>query len=47
MRRLAMRRRQEEELAAAMLDHLQKPVSGRDLDAGGTARAAGMIANLL
>jgi pimeloyl-ACP methyl ester carboxylesterase/predicted glycosyltransferase len=36
-----------EELAAAMLDHLQKPVSGGDVDAGGTARAAGMIASLL
>ena len=36
-----------EALAATMLDHLQKPVLGRDVDAGGTARAAGMIANLL
>jgi pimeloyl-ACP methyl ester carboxylesterase/UDP:flavonoid glycosyltransferase YjiC (YdhE family) len=36
-----------EELGAAILDHLGKPVHYRDVPAGGTERAARMIANLL
>jgi pimeloyl-ACP methyl ester carboxylesterase/predicted glycosyltransferase len=36
-----------EELGAAILDHLGKPVHHRDAPAGGTERAARMIANLL
>jgi hypothetical protein len=36
-----------EELGAAILDHLGKPVHYRDAPAGGTERAARMIANLL
>ena len=32
---------------AAILDHLGKPVHYRDAPAGGTERAARMIANLL
>jgi pimeloyl-ACP methyl ester carboxylesterase len=36
-----------EELAAAILDHLGKPVHPRAAPAGGTERAARMIANLL
>jgi hypothetical protein len=36
-----------EELGAAILDHLGKPVHHREAPAGGTARAAEMIANLL
>jgi pimeloyl-ACP methyl ester carboxylesterase len=36
-----------EELGAALLDHLGKPVHHRDAPAGGTERAARMIANLL
>lgn len=36
-----------EELGAAILDHLAKPVHHRDVPAGGTDRAARMIANLL
>ncbi len=36
-----------EELGAAILEHLGKPVRHREAPAGGTARAARMIANLL
>jgi UDP:flavonoid glycosyltransferase YjiC (YdhE family) len=36
-----------EELAAAILDHLGKPVHHREAPSGGTERAARMIANLL
>ena len=36
-----------EELAAAMLHHLDKPVQYRAAPTGGTERAARMIANLL
>ena len=36
-----------EELGAAILDHLGKPVQTRDMPAGGTERAARMIAGLL
>jgi pimeloyl-ACP methyl ester carboxylesterase/predicted glycosyltransferase len=36
-----------EELGAAILDHLGKPVHHREAPAGGTERAARMIANLL
>jgi len=36
-----------EELGAAILDHLGKPVQYRDAPAGGTERAARLIANLL
>ncbi len=36
-----------EELGAAILDHLGKPVQHREAPAGGTERAARMIANLL
>ena len=36
-----------EELGTAILDHLGKPVHYRDVPAGGTERAARMIANLL
>ncbi|HXA94337.1 MAG TPA: hypothetical protein VN323_02200, partial [Candidatus Dormibacteraeota bacterium] len=36
-----------EELGAAILDHLAKPVQYRDAPAGGTERAARLIANLL
>lgn len=36
-----------EELAAAMVDHLGRPPKGRPAPAGGTERAAGLIANLL
>lgn len=36
-----------EELGAAILDHLGKPVQYRDAPVGGTERAARMIANLL
>jgi UDP:flavonoid glycosyltransferase YjiC (YdhE family) len=36
-----------EELGAAILDHLGKPVHHREAPAGGTERAAQMIANLL
>ncbi len=36
-----------EELGAAILDHLAKPVQHRDAPAGGTERAARLIANLL
>jgi predicted glycosyltransferase len=37
----------EEELAAAILDHLGKPVHWREVPAGGTAKAAAMLADLL
>ena len=37
----------EEELAEAILDHLGKPAHWRDVPAGGTAKAAAMIADLL
>ena len=36
-----------EELGAAILDHLGKPCQGREVPAGGTERAARMIADLL
>jgi len=36
-----------EELGAAILDHLAKPVQYREAPAGGTERAARLIANLL
>jgi pimeloyl-ACP methyl ester carboxylesterase/UDP:flavonoid glycosyltransferase YjiC (YdhE family) len=36
-----------DELGAAILDHLGKPVQSRDVPAGGTERAARMIANVL
>jgi hypothetical protein len=36
-----------EELAAAILDHLGKPVHHREAPSDGTERAARMIANLL
>jgi UDP:flavonoid glycosyltransferase YjiC (YdhE family) len=36
-----------EELGAAIVDHLSKPVQYRDAPAGGTERAARLIANLL
>jgi pimeloyl-ACP methyl ester carboxylesterase len=37
----------DEDLAAAMLDHLGKPVAWGEVTAGGTARAAAMLAELL
>lgn len=36
-----------EELAAAIVEHLDRPAKGRPAPAGGTERAAGLIANLL
>jgi UDP:flavonoid glycosyltransferase YjiC (YdhE family) len=36
-----------EALGAAILDHLGKPVQHREVPAGGTARAAALIAGLL
>jgi hypothetical protein len=37
----------EDELAAAIADHLGKPVHWREASAGGTASAARMLAELL
>jgi hypothetical protein len=37
----------DEDLAAAILDHLGKPVHWGDVAAGGTPRAAAMLAGLL
>jgi UDP:flavonoid glycosyltransferase YjiC (YdhE family) len=37
----------EEELAEAILAHLGKPVHWRDVPAGGTPKAAAMLADLL
>jgi pimeloyl-ACP methyl ester carboxylesterase/UDP:flavonoid glycosyltransferase YjiC (YdhE family) len=45
--RMDFDRTSPEELGAAMLDHLGKPVQYRDAPAGGTERAARLIANLL
>jgi pimeloyl-ACP methyl ester carboxylesterase/UDP:flavonoid glycosyltransferase YjiC (YdhE family) len=45
--RMDFDRTSPEELGAAILDHLGKPVQYRDAPAGGTERAARLIANLL
>ncbi|HKZ08439.1 MAG TPA: alpha/beta fold hydrolase [Methylomirabilota bacterium] len=45
--RMDFGRTSEEELGAAIVDHLGKPVQYRDAPAGGTERAARLIAHLL
>ncbi len=45
--RMDFDRTSPEELGAAILDHLGKPVHPRDVPVGGTERAARLIANLL
>ena len=45
--RMDFDRTSPEELGAAILDHLGKPVHHRDVPVGGTERAARLIANLL